>query len=388
MKANPGGQIDPSEVIGRDELIKRLWEILDRQSLILSAERRIGKTSVIQKMRAEAPQDKLPIYRDLEQVHTLLEFGELVFEDVERYLSGLKRTAERTRRFISQLSGGEVTGIFKLPAVIAPHWKTLLTKIVEDLVEHQDRRVIFFWDELPMMLDNIRKREGDELVMEVLNTLRALRQTHPGLRMVFTGSIGLHHVIASIKQAGYSNSPTNDMYHEEVPPLSAAYAQELARLLIEGEAIPFDDMQTTTLAIASGVDCVPFYIHHLVDQMKQRKCAANAATAGDIIASFLMDKHDRWDLQHYRNRIDTYYGASERISALNLLDILCTAESPLLFDDLFNLLKTRQTTGDDEAVRRVLGLLERDHYVARQSNGAYSFRLQLIRRWWRLDRGV
>src|SRR6185369_9566416 len=147
-------------------------------------------------------------------------------------------------------------------------------------------------------------------------------------------------------------------------------------------------MQTTTLAIARGVDCVPFYIHHLVDQMKQRKCAANAATAGQIIASFLMDKHDRWDLQHYRNRIDTYYGTSERISALNLLDILCTAESPLLFDDLFNLLKTRQTTGDDEAVTRVLGLLERDHYVARQSNGAYSFRLQLIRRWWRLDRGV
>jgi hypothetical protein len=388
MKANPGGQIDPSEVVGRDELIQRLWEILDRQSLILSAERRIGKTSVIRKMLVEAPKEKLPIYRDLEQVHTLLEFGELVFEDVERYLSGLKRTAERTRRFISQLSGGEFTGIFKLPAVIAPHWKTLLTKIIEDLVEHQDRMVIFFWDELPMMLDNIRKREGDELVMEVLNTLRALRQTHPRLRMVFTGSIGLHHVISSIKQAGYSNAPTNDMYHEEVPPLSVAYAQELARLLIEGEAIQSDDLQATTLAIANGVDCVPFYIHHVVDQMKQSKSAANAAAAGEIIDSFLIDKHDRWDLQHYRSRIDTYYGSSERISALNLLDILSTVDTPFPFDDLFNLLKTRETTGGEETARRVLGLLQRDHYVARQSDGAYSFRLQLIRRWWRLDRGV
>src|SRR5436853_2271230 len=101
MKANPGGQIAPSEIIGRDELIQRLWEILERQSLILSAERRAGKTSVIQKMRAEAPQKKLPIFRDLERVHTLIEFAELVFEDVERYLSGLRRTAERTRRFIS-----------------------------------------------------------------------------------------------------------------------------------------------------------------------------------------------------------------------------------------------------------------------------------------------
>jgi hypothetical protein len=388
MKANPGGQIAPSEIIGRDDLIQRLWQILERQSLILSAERRIGKTSVIKKMIAEAPQDKLPIYRDLEQVHTLLEFGELVFEDVERYLSGLRRTAERTRRFISQLSGGEFTGIFKLPTVIAPHWKTLLTKIIEDLVEHQDRMVIFFWDELPMMLDNIRKREGDELVMEVLNTLRALRQTHPDLRMVFTGSIGLHHVIASIKQAGYSNAPTNDMYQEEVLPLSPGYAQELARLLLEGESIQADDVQGTTFAIANGVDCVPFYVHHIIDQMKQRKDATSPDAAMKIIDSFLTDQLDRWDLQHYRSRIETYYGSSECTLALDLLDILSAAETPLLFDELFNLLKTHVVTDDEETARRVLVLLQRDHYVARQVDGAYSFRLQLIRRWWRLDRGV
>ena len=388
MKANPGGQIAPSEIIGRDDLIQRLWEVLERQSLILSAERRAGKTSVIKKMLAEAPHEKLPIYRDLEQVHTLLEFAELVFEDVEQYLSKLQRTAERTRRFISQLSGAEVKGIVKLPNVVAPHWKTLLTKIIEDLVEHQDRMVIFFWDELPMMLDNIKKREGEQLVMEVLNTLRALRQTHVGLRMVFTGSIGLHHVIASIKQAGYSNAPTNDMYHEEVLPLSAGYAQELARLLIEGESIHADDVHATTIAIANGVDCVPFYIHHVIDQMKQRKGTASAATAGQIIDSFLTDQLDRWDLQHYRSRIETYYGTRECGLALKLLDILSAAAGPLLFDELFNLLKTHRTTDSEEKARSVLVLLQRDHYVARQSNGAYSFRLQLIQRWWQLDRGV
>jgi len=47
MKANPGGQIPPDEVIGRDALIKRLWRILERQSLVLSAERRMGKTCII-----------------------------------------------------------------------------------------------------------------------------------------------------------------------------------------------------------------------------------------------------------------------------------------------------------------------------------------------------
>ena len=59
-----------------------------------------------------------------------------------------------------------------------------------------------------------------------------------------------------------------------------------------------------------------------------------------------------------------------------------------MVDELFNLLKTRITTNDAEMVRNVLMLLQRDHYVGREANGAYGFRLQLIRRWWRLDRGV
>ena len=54
MRANPGGQIPPSEVVGRDELIARLWQRIEGQSLLLSAERRMGKTCVVKKMVSEA----------------------------------------------------------------------------------------------------------------------------------------------------------------------------------------------------------------------------------------------------------------------------------------------------------------------------------------------
>ncbi|NJL68509.1 MAG: hypothetical protein HC894_20835 [Microcoleus sp. SM1_3_4] len=59
MKANAGGEIAPAEVLGRNKLIADLWGILEQQSVILSAERRMGKTSVIKKMRSEANPDKL-----------------------------------------------------------------------------------------------------------------------------------------------------------------------------------------------------------------------------------------------------------------------------------------------------------------------------------------
>src|SRR4028119_642176 len=107
MKANPGGEIAPAEVMGRDKLISHLWEILERQSVILSAERRMGKTSVIKKMRSDATADKLPIYRDLEDVRSPLEFVNTVFQDVEAFLTRLNRTAKKTRAWLTQLGGAE-----------------------------------------------------------------------------------------------------------------------------------------------------------------------------------------------------------------------------------------------------------------------------------------
>ncbi len=66
MKANPGDMILLEQVVGRNALITRLWGVLEQRSLELLAERRLGKTTVIKKMQAEAPEKKvsfLPRFR-------------------------------------------------------------------------------------------------------------------------------------------------------------------------------------------------------------------------------------------------------------------------------------------------------------------------------------
>ena len=394
MKSNPGGQIPPSDVIGRDKLIRSLWHILERQSLVLCAERRLGKTCVVKKMVEEAPQDTLlAVYHDLEGVRTPLEFVEIVFDDVKCYLSRSNRIMKRTLQLLSQISGTEIGGVVKLPDVVASHWKALLTRIIEDLAEHQDRTVIFFWDEMPLMLYNIKQRSDEDTAMELLDTLRSLRQMNPRLRMVFTGSIGLHNVITSLKRSGYANDPTNDMYMEDVPPLSLGDAQELAHRLLKGEIIPTDNPQATARAIAEAVDNNPFYIHHIVSEMRDRDVLGDEVIVREIVDTCLTDSHDRWHMRYYRERIDTYYSRDkaqdERAFALNLLDILSASNQPLTFNSLFNLLKSRMVTEDREMALSVLTMLQRDHYTILQSDdGAYRFRFPLIQRWWRIHRGV
>ena len=103
MKANPGGYIPPHEVVGRDQLIAQLWRILARQSLVLTAERRMGKTSILRKMEAEPHADVLVVFHELENINTPLEFVQRVYDDVSAYLSRAQRTTQRVRSFLQHL---------------------------------------------------------------------------------------------------------------------------------------------------------------------------------------------------------------------------------------------------------------------------------------------
>jgi AAA domain len=382
MKANAGGQIAPDEVVGREALITSLWEILEQQSVILSAERRMGKTCVIKKMKAEAPSDKLAIYHDLEKVRSPLEFVEAIFQDVEEYLSKRQKVASGTRKLLKDLSGLEIKG-FKLPKEIESDWKKILVEIIADVVANKERQVILLWDEIPYMLQNI----GDRAAMEVLDTLRSLRQTYPDVRMVFTGSIGLHHVIASLKETGYTNEPTNDMYPQDVPPISEPDAIELAVSLLEGENIRTSNLQETAKAIAQAVNCIPFYIHHLVRKLKTQTGTVEPRTINEVINNCLLDPLNPWKMDHYQDRIDNYYNDEQRPYALNLLDILSKSDESLLFDELLNRLRLESATQDKEIARAVLRLLERDYYLIRRRDLKYCFRYPLIKGYWQILRG-
>jgi len=391
MKANPGGQIPLDEIIGRDEFIKNLWSILEQLSLVLCAERRIGKTSIIKKMESEALQKGLvPVFRDLENIATPMEFVETVYRDVRDFLSKTNRIAKGFTQLLSRIGGTEIAGIIKLPEFAMSHWKKLLSTTIEDLVENQEQKMIFFWDELPWMLQKIKQNSDEKTAMEILDVLRSLRQMHPELRMVYTGSIGIHNVITSLKRAGYTNTPLNDMFPIDVPPLSPEYAHKLAKLLIEGEGIKTKDITEASQAIAEYVDGIPFYIHHVVKQMSLRKhpdIKEDQGTVSEIVKSILTDPFDRLDMRHFLERLDIYYTTDERPFALSFLDILAMSDQPLIFGELFNRLKSQMETDNKEMALSMLTLLQRDHYIIQNTDGTYQFRFPLIKRWWRLQRG-
>jgi hypothetical protein len=390
MKANPGGQIDTKAVVGRDGLIQMLWESVKQQSLVITAERRIGKTTVIKKMGNEPATGWVPVFQDLERCHSASEFAMAVYKEIHQFLSEKGKATRRAKEFFAAMGGVEIGGLFKIPEKADSQWKDVLTRSVEDLIHENDAsgtKLLFLWDEMPFMLANIRDREGEQTAMEVLDLLRALRQTHGGLRMVITGSIGLHHVLSSLKEKNYSNSPVNDMIAIDVPPLNALDAIKLARLLIEGETLPSPDSGAAAEAIAREADCFPFYIHHIVRALKIRGLDATPENVAQVVASQLVDANDPWELLHYRERIPIYYRDDQKAVGL-ILDELAGRSGTSSVNELLSMLKGASTFDDRDRLLRLLSLMERDHYLKRDQDGRYHFRFPLIRRWWKLNRGL
>jgi hypothetical protein len=223
--------------------------------------------------------------------------------------------------------------------------------------------------------------------MQVLDLLRALRHKYPALRVIYTGSIGLHHVIGRLKRAGYANDPTNDMLQLEVPPLAEQDAVDLARALLAGAEIRTEHPFAMARVIALAVDCFPYYIHYLVQEMQWEEGKATSATVEKIVNRLLTHDQDPLHFHHYEERIDTYYSEADRPLVLAILDAFAGAAGPLTLAEAFNLVKARVVTEEKDSIRRLLDQLRRDHYLHQLEDGRYQFRFNIVKRWWQLHRG-
>ncbi len=396
MKANPGGLVSPEDLIGRDRFIERLWSTLEQLGVVLVAERRLGKTSIINKMKAEPQPDTLVFLSDVEDVSRPLEFVERLLRDITEHQSTSMKAAGWLKQLWATLGGLEIGGVLRLPQAAASDWKVSLEKVLDDLARHQQGRVILIWDELPWMLQKIARGEGRPAVVDLLDVLRGQRQRHGNLRMVYTGSIGLHHIVSGLHAEGYASSPVNDLRTVEVPPLDPPDATALAKALLQGEELATDRCDEVAEVIARLVDGVPFYIHHVVASLADRGQAVTVELAEAVVARALTDAQDPLKLEYFRSRLRQYYG--DRAGLVRaILDQLAESD-PLDLGELHDRLKVgfhpdnevsrRIVDGDREKLRTLVKLMQRDHYLRREESGAYAFRVDVIRRWWRLELGL
>ena len=170
----------------------------------------------------------------------------------------------------------------------------------------------------------------------------------------------------------------------EVPTLEPEVATELATQMIAGEKLPGEPDAARRIAEVTGG--FPFYIHWLVSRLSTGGRSATRTEIDDAVKWLLTAVHDPCDLRHFLKRIHSYYPGVEK-SALAILDYAARNQVPLTQADLLNVGKGAGTS-EDEQMRELLRHLAMDHYLSKGTDGAYTFRSALLRRWWLIERGL
>jgi hypothetical protein len=367
------------QIFGRDQIIDLLWEKLKvKTGLVLSANRRIGKTTIIKEMKNQAEgKGYRAVYEDLEGVRTQLDFAKIIKKQVQEFRGKKHKAASGAANFYDSYIRDSAFGQLKFGGKKQElDWNESLNGEM-DFVAKDEKPTIFFWDEFPIMLSNIMTNQSRQAAMEVLDVLRAVREKYPGkIKMVFTGSIGIHLIIANLKKHGYTNQPINNMHIQEVEPLELEFAELVAKDLLVTENLELPDDAIRTLV--QEVDCIPFYISELVQAIKEEESSKRIE---EIVTDRLTRCAGHWNLRPFEERITNYYPNHKHV--FKIIDYVAYHQSRTLDE----IRAEAQLAGAIEA-NEVLGIvaaLGQDQYFVRHDN-VVTFRFKLLRQWWLLQR--
>ncbi len=307
---------------------------------------------------------------------------------------------------LGTLKGLEVAGMIKLPDSGALGWETMLEKALDGICTgNSTLRLVLMFDELPYMLQKFTVNASGTLhvqttALTILDILRAKRMQHANLRMVFAGSMGLHHVLRDVRGSSIAAEPFNDMPSQPIGPLdrpdAVAFATHVLR--IEAVSVADADAEDLAMAIADLTGSVPFYIERVVSRLAELDHRVTSTDAEQVVRRQLGDDADPWEMEHFRSRLGVYYpGTTEDANgdavgnakiAAAVLDDLALASEPRSIEEVWSAVKAVAALHDRAKIVQLLSSLTQDHYLECDDSKRYTFRFPLVRRWWVLAQGL
>ena len=263
-----GPPVEGSDFFGREREINLANKLLDKgHSLLLSAPRRIGKSSLAKKLIEEKKTLGWKcVYMDLEETTTEDGFLNLII--------GALRENDLWRHIVSGVSKGMTSVLDKIEKVtIGPVELNIgkegghedLYKELKELIRHDENTFIVV-DELTLFLGMLNKStNGLEKVTYILNWLRSLRQVSgTKIRWLFCGSVGLRNFTTS-KNLGYT---INDLTEFSLDELDYKEASGLLAELAKSEGIIMSD-ETISYTLSKLSWNIPYFIQVIFSKLAE-----------------------------------------------------------------------------------------------------------------------
>lgn len=379
-----GPPVEGDDFFGREKEIQKANKLLDSShSLLLSAPRRIGKSSLAKRLIEEKKnQGWKCVYIDLEETTTEDGFLNLVIEAFckngiwKQVAEGMSKGLASVLESIEKISLGPVQFNFAKKEDQEDLYKNL-----KELIRHDEDTFIVV-DELTLFLTILSKGEdGVEKVAFILNWLRSLRQvSRTKVRWLFCGSVGLRN-FTSAMNLGYT---VNDLTEFSLDELSRDEAAGLLTELCKSENIEMSD-ELVKYTLNKLYWNIPYFIQIIFSNLAEDY--EGKITQEDIDAAYRKLCSENY-LSTWSERL-VEYGEYE-LPARQILKLLATLPEGIEREGMLNNLMTGQDASKIEAVdytlSKVLAMLENDGYIMKK-DAWRMFRSPLLRDYW-FDRFV
>ena len=364
--------------------------------LLLAAQRRMGKTSLLREAARRLEDRYLCLFVDLQKsfstVDAIIELSLAVHphKSLWKKLVGVFSNAlAHVSKTVDKLSLGELQLTLKA-GLSAGNWRTRGDELLAILAS-SDKPVLLLLDEVPILVNRLLK--GSDYVItaerrtqadEFMSWLRDNAIRHRGvIRFVVTGSIGLEPVL---RQAGLS-ATMNNFHPFELPPWDAPTAAGCLAALAEQYGITFQDGAEEAMVQQLGY-CVPHHVQMFFGKVHER-CRRRGTTTfaarevEELYQTEMLGIRGHVELAHYEERLRVVLGQEPFSMAIDLLtetavvgslaEEACIAQRPMY---------TFAEMDAAEVQQEILRVLQHDGYLECASQ-QYTFVSNLVRDWWK-----
>lgn len=366
----------------RNKIIKRLWKQIENGSnVIISAPRRVGKTSIMRFLQDNAKDGYEVIYITTESINNESDYYKRLWDEVlENNLSenGFKKLSKKSKdnikNFFNKISSIKTEGI-DLSNTLKIDYYDRFVKLLKEIDLYGDKLVIMV-DEFPQTIENIRKKDGEEVAVNFLQKNREIRQhskISDKVQFLYAGSIGLENIVNNLN----ANSTTNDLNPFTIEPLTEDEANKFISELEKSENIILkEDIRKYLIKKVEWL--IPYFLQITMKELSDLHFESENEITQiliDDVFKLMITKNNYFS--HWNTRLNDSYKNERYKFAIKTLNTI--SENPININEIINIAISFNLENDYKDIVRAL---EHDGYIHKNENNFYRFTSPILKMWW------
>lgn len=360
-------------------------EIKKGNHILIAAPRRYGKTSIVVHLSDNCPKGFNCVFENIQGILSEKHFYKRFYELMLSSLNNNTKLKQSVKTFLISLGVKDVSTNGKVTFTDRKDVDYLaeINKLLP-LLKDNELKLVLFIDELPEVLHNLHKEGKNNEARGILKNIRRWRQMDNtgSLCLVFTGSVGIHHVVKTIESR---TTDLNDMVIVDFEPFDKSQAIEFIQHFTKDASVIYDTVLSEYLIEKISYP-IPFFINLMLNQINKtaKKRGITEINIEDIDNAFDAVIQNNDYFVEWKRRLFDYYPKTDA-ALMNEVLVFIAHENKISIKQIYNLaVKYEKTITYMDLIEDMV----RDGYIFKIENNYYIFVSPFLKAFWKRNQPI